>query len=90
MINLVNSLSVFINDKPVANTISGGDSGANRTLLRQIVRLCKGDVVTIRNWQSTLGAITLTSIAGGFFVNTCATLSIYKLSHTEDREKCKN
>ena len=83
--NTPSQYTVFVNGNPVNNSISGGDSGSNRTVLRQIVKLYKGDIVTIRNWQSRLGPIVLSGIAGGFFVNSCATLSVYKLSTIEDK-----
>jgi hypothetical protein len=58
-------LTLFVNNVPDNSTIFGRDSGANRCLMRQFVKLNKGDVLTIRNWESNSGAINSAENAGG-------------------------
>lgn len=41
--------TVFVNNVPYLDTASGRDSGGNRDLLRNIIHLKKGDIVSIRN-----------------------------------------
>ena len=56
---------MFINGVAEPNTNFGRDSGGNRCLMRQFVRLKKDDVVSIRNFLSTSISITTISNSGG-------------------------
>jgi len=60
--------ALAINGVPNDSCIFGRDSGANRCLLRQFVSLKCGDVVTVVNYQSSSGSVTLVSNAGGNYV----------------------
>lgn len=73
--------TIFVNNKPVMESTSGRDSGANRCLLRQILHLCKGDCVSVRNYQSSLGSVITSDALGGVFVGTNAALMMFKLSN---------
>jgi hypothetical protein len=81
--------TIFVNNKPMMETTSGRDSGSNRCLLRQILYLCKGDCVSVRNYQSLLGSVTTSDALGGMFVGTSASLMMFKLSNPicERKEK---
>ena len=72
--------TIFVNNQPVLSTTSGRDSGANRTLLRQIVSLKKGDVLSVRNYESLLGNVTTATVTGGFYPSSTATFLMYKLN----------
>ena len=61
-------------------SISGRDSGGNRCLVRQFIKLCKGDIVTIRNYQSLLGNLNTSLNTGGYEVGNCAFLMGFLLS----------
>ncbi len=58
-------LALFVNNNPDNSTIFGRDSGANRCLMRQFVKLNKGDILSIKNWQSNGGAVNSAENAGG-------------------------
>lgn len=72
--------TAFVNNLPLEYTSSGRDSGANRDILRNILTLKKGDVLSIRNWKSSIGAVSTTQYSGGLFVNSAAQLILYKLN----------
>jgi len=57
--------TLFVNGTPDLNTTCGRDSGANRTIIRQFVKLCKGDILTIRNYESLTASISTTPNSGG-------------------------
>jgi hypothetical protein len=58
-------ITLFVNGTPDLNTVCGRDSGANRTILRQFVKLCKGDILTIRNYESLTASVSTTPNSGG-------------------------
>jgi hypothetical protein len=58
-------LALFVNGSPDLSTIFGRDSGAARTLLKQLVQLNKGDVVTLNNYESNAGNVNLAQNPGG-------------------------
>lgn len=58
-------LTMFINDEPQLTTTSGRDSGSARCLLRQFVKLSKGDVISIRNYESHSGTVNTSLNTGG-------------------------
>jgi hypothetical protein len=57
--------TLFINGTPDLTTTSGRDSGANKCLFRQFVKLNKGDVVDVRNYESTSVNLTTRLNSGG-------------------------
>jgi len=60
--------ALFVNGVPDNSTIFGRDSGANRCLMRQFVKLNKGDVLSVRNHDSNAGQVTTVTNAGGNFI----------------------
>jgi hypothetical protein len=76
-------LTLFINGNPDLNTIFGRDSGANRTIMRQFIKLCKGDCITIRNYESHSGDIT-TGTTGGEFIGHPALFMLFKLTNIDE------
>jgi hypothetical protein len=49
-------------------TVAGRDSGANRCLMRQFVKLDKGDILTIKNYESNNGIVHTALNPGGLQV----------------------
>jgi len=60
--------ALFVNGVPDDSTIFGRDSGANRCLMRQFVKLNKGDVLSIRNHDSSAGDVYTVANAGGTMI----------------------
>lgn len=58
-------ITIFINNVPDYNSTFGRDSGAARTLIRQIRPLHKGDMVSIRNWEAHAGIVNTAENPGG-------------------------
>lgn len=58
-------ITVFINGVPDLKTTVGRDSGGNRTIMRQFIKLGKGDIITIRNYESSMGTLHTTLNSGG-------------------------
>jgi hypothetical protein len=52
IVNESSQLTLFVNGSPDYTTTFGRDSGANRVLMRQFVKLFKGDVIEVRNYDS--------------------------------------
>jgi hypothetical protein len=72
--------TIFVNNVPDTNTTFGRDSGGNRTLVRQMMKLHCGDVLTVRNYESALGKVITASNPGGDFVGQCALFMLFRLS----------
>lgn len=77
-------LTLFINGTPDLNTVSGRDSGASRTIMRQFVKLYKGDCITIRNYESHAGDLTTSVNNGGELVGHPALFMLFKLANVEE------
>jgi len=58
-------ITLFINGVADPSTSFGRDSGANRTIMRQFIKLYKGDTVDVRNWKSASASVTTTTNSGG-------------------------
>lgn len=71
--------ALFVNGNVVPNTIFGRDSGANRCLMRQFVRLNKGDKVEIRNYLSYANPVHTAENAGGQFIGQNALFIAFML-----------
>jgi hypothetical protein len=87
-------ISVFVNGTPELSTVSGRDSGASRTLLRQFLRLTKGDTVSVRNYESHTPYITTTMNSGGSATGHPVSFMAFMLSGIDDEnclkvKKCK-
>jgi hypothetical protein len=76
-------ITFFINGVPDLNTVSGRDSGGTRCLMRQFVKLLKGDIVDIRNYQSNSITVQTTTTTGGTNVTHTAVFMIFMLSSLE-------
>ena len=63
--NEASQLTLFVNGTPDLSTVFGRDSGANRVLMRQFIKLCKGDIVEVRNYESHAGQIHTPLNSGG-------------------------
>jgi len=73
-------ITMFVNGVPDMTTVSGRDSGGNRCILRQFVKLYKGDVVTIRNYQSHATSLTTAINTGGSQISSPVLLMGFLLS----------
>ena len=77
-------ITLFVNGAPDLNTVFGRDSGASRTLMRQFIKLCKGDCLTVRNYDSHAQTITTTNNSGGEKVGHPSLFMLFKLANVED------
>lgn len=75
-------MTLFVNNVPNLSTVFGRDSGANRTLLRQVVELNKGDVINIRNYSSSGGDINTAVNPGGSFVSRNTSFLFFLMTPT--------
>ena len=82
--------TLFINGNPDVETTFGRDSGANKCVMRQFVKLCKGDVIDIRNYSSTSINVTTSLNSGGSLPGIPVFFMIFKLSNIDDDNKCCN
>ena len=71
--------TLFINGIEDSTTTMGRDSGGNRTLVRQLVKLNKNDVITLRNWKSNVNPISTSVNPGGNFISQSYSLMVYQL-----------
>jgi hypothetical protein len=72
--------TVFINGVPDMTTTFGRDSGASKTILRQLVKLNRGDTVTVRNHESHYGTLVTAVNAGGLLAGINCSLNAFMLS----------
>lgn len=77
--NQPTQLTLFINNTPDNSTIFGRDSGGNRTIMRQIMKLKCGDIISVRNYQSTLGTVVTAQNPGGKYVGQNAMIMAFRL-----------
>ena len=77
-------ITLFINGNPDLNTVSGKDSGASRTIMRQFLKLYKGDCITVRNYDSHSGDISTSVNNGGELVGHPALFMLFKLANIDD------
>lgn len=85
-------MTLFINGNPDLSTISGRDSGGARCLMRQFIKLSKGDVIDIRNYQSNSLSVQTTTTTAGALVGQTALFMAFMLSKfdTCDKDKKKD
>jgi len=84
-------MTLFINGVPQLETVSGRDSGGSRCLMRQFVKLSKGDVIDIRNYQSNSTVVQTTTTIGGALVGQTALFMAFMLSSFDNcLKKIKN
>lgn len=79
-------LTIFVNDVADLSCVFGRDSGGARCLGRQFLKLCRGDVLTVKNYQSNIGNLTTTVNAGGNLVGQNCVWMIFKLSGIEEEK----
>jgi hypothetical protein len=77
-------LTLFINDIPDLDTTTGRDSGANKLLLRQFVKLNRGDVVDVRNYSSNTVNLTTSINSGGSLPGIPVFFMGFKLADIND------
>lgn len=82
-------MTLFINGVPDLETVSGRDSGGMRCLMRQFVKLSKGDVIDIRNYQSNSTVVQTTTTIGGALVGQTALFMAFMLSSFDNCVKKK-
>jgi hypothetical protein len=74
-------ITLFINGVPDLGTIGGRDSGSSRCLMRQFVKLSKGDILTVNNYESGSSSIHTTVGTGGLEVGCPALFILFLLSN---------
>lgn len=77
--------ALFVNGTVVPNTIFGRDSGANRCLMRQFVRLNKGDIIQVKNHRSYANPVNTVLNAGGNFIGQNSLLLAFMLHPIEEK-----
>jgi hypothetical protein len=80
--------AVFVNGVPEPSTIFGRDSGANRCLIRQFLKLNKGDVLTVNNYESSNGTVHTAENAGGHFIGLNSLWMAFLLSPSCSEPDC--
>lgn len=78
--NEPSQVALFINGVPDVDVIAGRDSGAGRSLLRQLVTLHKGDVITLNNYKASAVALHTMVNAGGNLLGQNAVFMAFKLA----------
>jgi hypothetical protein len=78
--NEPSQFALFINGTPDLSTVSGRDSGGTRCLMRQLVELHRGDVISVRNFESHTTIINTSINAGGELVGQNAQFMFFKLA----------
>jgi len=71
--------SLFTNGAVNLTTTTGIDKGAGILYLRQILAFNAGDVLSIRNWTSAIGAVTLAPNSGGNQTSLSAILLVNRI-----------
>ncbi len=84
--------TIFINGIPDLDTTTGRDSGANKCLIRQFVKLYKGDVIDVRNYTSTSVNVTTSLNSGGSIPGIPVFFMGFKLCNLDEtcNKKLKN
>ena len=78
----------FVNAVPVFNSASGQNSGAGELIARAMIVLNKDDALTVRNYASTTGTVTINASSGGTQLGTSAEMVIRKIApHPNDYMK---
>jgi len=89
--NEPSQITLFVNGTPDLSTVFGRDSGASRCLLRQFIKLRKGDVIYLANYLSNSGTISSQQSAGGQLAAQNCLFMTFKLSPLlpESNSPCK-
>jgi len=81
--NEPSQITLFVNGTPEMSTVSGRDSGGNRCIMRQFVKLNKGDVVTLRNYESHSVSLSTSVNSGGHRIGHPVLFMMFLLSPNE-------
>jgi hypothetical protein len=90
--------TIFVNDVPQDSCISGTDSGAGQTSIRQLVKLCKGDKLTVKNHSSYFNPVETQMNPGGQNKGITLVFAGYKIApihkhhhhhHHKKSDKCE-
>lgn len=79
--------TLFINGSPVPSTTTGINKGANLLQMKQTIELVENDVVSIRNYTSSAGTITISAGAGGVLPGVNTILILSKIAPTVANQK---
>ena len=72
-------LALFVNGSPNMATLFGRDSGGGRLGINQLIKLYKGDVLTLNNYQSHSALLSTSVNAGGNKVGQNCIFNILRL-----------
>jgi hypothetical protein len=78
--NEPSQLALFINGSPNLAAVAGRDSGAARLLVRQLITLHKGDVITLNSYQPSAISLNTMVNAGGNLLGQNAVFMAFKLA----------
>lgn len=81
--------TLFVNGVADLSTVFGRNSGGGRLLIRQIVKLTKGDILTVRNYESNAVYLSTAENAGGQLVGQNALFMAFILCPIDEPKKCK-
>ena len=85
--------TLFVNGTPDLSAVFGRDSGAARTLMRQFVKLNKGDSIEVRNYTAHAGTIGTSVNPGGSYVGNNKQFMLFLLTPScepkPETEECK-
>jgi hypothetical protein len=79
--NTAAQFTFSINNIVDTNSIQGVSKGAGQLTLKGLFSLKKNDVITITNYSSAVGDVTISSFNGGTLANNCLLLNIFKISN---------
>jgi hypothetical protein len=82
--------TLFVNGTPDWSTVSGRDSGANRCLMRQFIKLSKGDIITVRNFASHSGVVHTSQNTGGSQIGHPVLFMAFLLCPFDECDNCHN
>ena len=72
--------TVFINGNPFTSTTAGTNQGSGQLILRQTLPLNADDVLSVRNYTSVVGTVTVSENAGGLADGVDASFVLVKIS----------
>ena len=85
--NQAAQFTMFVNNIPVYKSIFGKNAGASQVIGKQLFKLCEGDTVTLRNFDSGI-SIDLNTMTGGTVAVQNAHMIFHKISPTWEQLEC--
>jgi hypothetical protein len=82
-------VGIYINGTLDPTTVFGRDSGAGRLSLKQLLKLCRGDELVLKNVDSYIGNLTTALNSGGNLSGQNTIFQLYQISGSEGENKCK-